>query len=315
MVSENDNDNQRNSGRLQSSSLGVGQIKKQIEKGMKDGIKKEIGSEKAIENIKRGKPVEDLKEEIWKRLERENEIMGNKNADYGARKSLKEEFKADQARIKDVSARQTAALKYKKESAREAEKEANKRLKEMEAMQGSRIKRKIASKVVGKVVSEMAYEIAQKMAERANRGGINAIVIILVTLILAIWIDAIDILMEIGLAVAVASLVGAIPGAVVGFLIWLSNFFLSLIIVFFWMAVLGGGHKKWFWKRVARLFFLVIFVEAIPYVDLLPWTIFTVCWNWYDFEKDKRKAKKDSKEFKIEFQKTSKINKKYAGYF
>ena len=315
MVSENDNDNQRNSGRSQSSSLNVGQLKKQIEDGMKKEIEKEVGSEGTLKNIAKSKPVKDLKGEILKKAEEKENDYKMRINEHQTKGTLKEGFKADQARIKDTSARQAVAIKHKKESAREAEKEVDKRLKEMEVMQGSRIKRKIASKVAGKVISEMAYEIAQKMAERANRGGINAIVIILVTLIIAIWIDAIDILMEIGLAVAVASLVGAIPGAIIGFLIWLSNFFLSLIIVFFWMAVLGGGHKKWFWKRVARLFFLVIFVEAIPYVDLLPWTIFTVCWNWYDFEKDKRKSKKDSKEFKIEFQKTGKINKKYAGYF
>ena len=315
MVSENDNNNQRrNSGRLQSSSLNVGEIKKQIEEGMKKGIEKEVGNEGTLKNIAKSEPIKDLKEEILKKAEEKENDYKMKIGEHQTRGTLKEEFKTDQARIKDVSARQAAALKYKEKSAREAEKEVDKKLKEMNAMQGSRIKRKIASKVAGKVMSEMAYEIAQKMSAEANKGGINAIVIILVTLIMAIWLDVVDILVEVGLVVAIASLVGAIPGAVIGFLIWLSNFFLSLIIVFFWMAVLGGGHKKWFWKRLLRLILVVVLVEAIPIVDLLPWTIFTVCWNWYDFEKDKRKAKKSSKEFKIEYQKTGKINKKYAGY-
>ena len=140
-----------------------------------------------------------------------------------------------------------------------------------------------------------------------NPKNINAKVIIVVTLIIAIWVDLVDILV----AVALTSIIGA----VLGFVIWLSNFFLSLIIVFFWMAVLGGGHKKFFWKLLIRLIVLVIIAEQVSYLDLVPWTVFTVFWNSYDFFKSIRKAKKDSVEFKTEFQATRRISAKHAeGY-
>ena len=288
------------------NKLGVKEIKEQIEKGMKEELEKDLGYKGAFKNLGKSKPVEDLKEGIWKRAEKERERMEHKGVgDYQAKKRLKEEFKNDQVRIKDISTRQTAALKHKEKSTKEAEKEAAKRLEEMGAMQ-SGIKRKIVSKAVGKATSEMAYAIAQKMAAEANKGGINAKVIIVVTLIIAIWVDLVDILV----AVALTSIIGA----VLGFVIWLSNFFLSLIIVFFWMAVLGGGHKKFFWKLLIRLIVLVLIVEQISYLDLVPWTVLTVFWNSYDFFKSIRKAKKDSVEFKTEFCATNKINAKYANY-
>ncbi len=302
MVFESDNNRQRNSGRSQSSSsLGIKEIKRQVEKGMK----KEMG-EGALKNIPESKPVKNLKEEILKRAEKEKERMEDKGViDYQTKKTLKEEYKEykdDKIRIKDISARQAAALKHKKE----AEKEVNKRIEEMNAMQGSYIKRKVASKVAGKATSEIAYAIAQKMSAEANKGGVNAIVIIAVTFIIAIWIDLIDILTAIALT--------SIIGAVLGFVIWLSNFFLSLVIVFFWMAVLGGGHKKFFWKLLIRLIVVVIFVEQVPYLDLIPWTLFIVSWNSYDFFKSIKKAKKDETAFQTEFIATDQINKKYASY-
>ncbi len=308
MVFESDNNRQRNSGRSQSSSsLGVKEIKKQIEKGMKEGLEKGMGYKGAFKNIPNSEPVKNLKEEILKRAEEEKKRMEYQGInDNRTKKTLKEEYKDDKIRIKDVSARQAAALKHKKKSAREAEKEVDKRLKEMNAMQGSYIKRKVASKVAGKATSEIAYQIAQKMSAEANKGGVNAIVIIAVTFIIAIWIDLIDILTAIALT--------SIIGAVLGFVIWLSNFFLSLVIVFFWMAVLGGGHRKFFWKLLIRLIVVVIFVEQVPYLDLIPWTLFTVSWNSYDFFKSIKKAKKDETAFQTEFIATDQINKKYASY-
>jgi len=306
MVSENDN--QRNSGRSQSSSsLGVKEIKKQIEEGMKKGLEKEIENEGAFKNTGKSKPAEDLKEEIWKRAEKERERMEDKGvADYQTKKSLKEEYEDDKIRIKDVSARQAATLKHKKKSAREAEKEADRRFKEMGAMQGSIIKRKIASKARGKATSEMAYKIAQKMAAEANKDGINVAIIIATTALIACWIDLIDILTALFLT--------SILGAVLGFILWLSNFFLSLVIVFFWMAVLGGGHKKFFWKLLIRLIVVVVFVEQAPYLDLIPWTVLVVIWNIFDFTMNRIKTKKDLKEFQTEFVATGQINKKYASY-
>jgi len=303
MISGNDNNKQESSGRSQSSSpLGVKEIKRQVEKGMKEGLEKGMGYKGAFKNIPNSEPVKGLKREIWKRAEKERERMEHKGvADYQT-KTLKEEYKDDKIRIKDISARQAAALKHKEKSAKEAEKEMNKRLKEMGAMQG--IKRKTVSKAVGKATSEMAYQIAQKMSAEANKGGVNAIVIIAVTFIIAIWIDLIDILTAIALT--------SIIGAVLGFVIWLSNLFLSLVIVFFWMAVLGGGHKKWFWKMLIRLIVVVIFVEQVPYLDLIPWTLFTVSWNSYDFFKSIKKAKKDETAFQTEFRATGKINAKHA---
>lgn len=318
MVSGNDNNNQGNPGRLQSSS--VERIKKQIEEGMKKGIEKEIGSEGTLKNIAKSEPVKDLKEEILKRAEKERERMEYKGVtDYQTKKTLKEEYEDDKIRIKDVSARQAAAIKLKKESEREAEKEVNKRLKEMNVMQGSRIKRRIASKVMGKVTSEMAYRIAQKMSEAANKGGIYAIVIILLTLFMALYTDVIDVLVEIfaliiaflGIVSVAGIPIGVIVGAI-GIIAWVSNFFVSLTILFFWMFTLGGGHKKWFWKIVIRLAFGLLIAESIPYLDLLPIATFMVCWNWHDFAKERKKANKNLAEFKTEFYQTGRVSKKHA---
>ena len=176
----------------------------------------------------------------------------------------------------------------------------------MGAMQGSYVKRKVVSKAAGKATSEMAYKIAQKMAVEANKGGINATIIIATTALIACWVDLIDILTALFLT--------SILGAVLGFILWLSNLFLSLIIVFFWMAVLGGGHRKFFWKLLIRLIVVVVFVEQVPYLDLIPWTVLIVIWNIFDFRMDIRKAEKDSKEFQTEFVATDQINKKYASY-
>ena len=257
MAFENDNNKQGSSGRSQSSSpLGVKEIIRQVEEGMKKGLEKEMGYKGAFKNIPNSKPVKDLKEEVWKRAEKERERMEHKGVvDHRMKKTLKEEYEDDKIRIKDISARQTVALKYKEKSIKEAEREADRRIKEMGAMQGSIIKRKIVSKAAGKATGEMAYRIAQRMAAEANKGGINATVIIAVTFAIAIWIDLVD-LVKIFLD---ASVIGIIIAA----LIWLSNLFLSLVIIFFWMAVLGGGHKKFFWKLLIRLIVFVVCVEQI----------------------------------------------------
>lgn len=322
MISENSNNKQKNSERSQSSSsLGVKEIKKQIEEGMKEGLEKEMGYKGAFKNIGKSKPVKDLKEEILKRAEKERDRIEYKgvNNNYQTKKSLKEEYEDDKIRIKTTSARQAAALNYKKKSERKAEEEVNKRLKKMNAMQGSRTKRKIASKVVGKATSEMAYRIAQKMSEAANKGGIYAIVIVLLTLLMAIYTDVIDIITEVialiiaflGIASVAGIPIGVITGAM-GIVVWTSNFVVSLTILFFWMFTLGGGHSKIFWKFIIRLILGLLVAESIPYLDLLPIATFVVCWNWHDFAKEKRKANKDLAEFQTEFRATGKISTKHA---
>ena len=319
MISGNDNNKQENSGRSQSSSsLGVKEIKRQIEKGIKEGLGKGMGYKEALKNTPNSEPVKGLKEEIWKRAEKERERIEHKGvADHQMEKSLKEKYEDDKMRIKDVSARQTAALKHKEKSAREAEKEVNKRLEEMGAMQG--IKRKVVSKAVGRATSEMAYKIAQKMSEAANRGGVYAIVIILLTLLMALYTDVIDVLVEIfaliitflGILSVVGIPIGVIVGAI-GIIAWVSNFFVSLAILFFWMFTLGGGHSKRFWRFIIRLVLGLLVVESIPYLDLLPIATFVVCWNWHDFAKEKRKANKDLAEFQTELRTTGRISAKHA---
>lgn len=316
MASENDNNKRRNAGRLQSPSPNVAQsapldatqIKEQIKRGMEKEAQGK-GGKKGVEAINESKPIKDLKEDITKRAE-EKKRQDNANFTEDRRR----EISNNKIQIRETDKRQAKALGHKSEAERKADKEVDKKLKEMGAMQGSYVKRKIVSKVTGKVISETAYAASQKMAAEANKGGVGAIVIILITLMIAVLIDTVDILMEIGLAAAIVSAVGAIPGAIIGFFIWLINFLLSLVIVFFWMIVLGGGHKKWFWKLLTRLIIFVLFVEAIPVVDLLPWTVFTVCWNWYDFAKSIKQAKKDSEELEIVFKKTGKLSKNAANY-
>lgn len=137
-------------------------------------------------------------------------------------------------------------------------------------------KAKLASRAVG----EAAYRIATKLQETANRGGHWAILVFIITLVIALIIDALDIAGEF--------LIETIIGTIIVFLI---NFCLSLIIMFFWTFVLGGGHPKWFWKRVIRMLVGFFAVEAIPILELFPFTTFIVCWNWHDFQKERNEAK------------------------
>ncbi|MEA1936682.1 MAG: Yip1 family protein [Patescibacteria group bacterium] len=215
---------------------------------------------------------------------------------------LKSGLAADRARVQGSEARRAEAQKIKKEAIKETKKKID---KEIPKMKGA--KAKIASKVLGAAV----YSLAQKMEERANAGGAGAIIIILFTLFLAAITDFIDILGEIGATVLIVSIVGSAIGLIIGGLLWLFNLLCALTIIIFWMLVLGGGHKKYFWKRVIRTIIIVFFVEAIPYVDIFPFAVLMVCWNWYDFAKDKKKAKNDLKALESEFKKNRKIKTKY----
>ncbi len=239
-------------------------------------------------------------------LRRMNDVSPNRS---NSPEALRSGLAADRARIQSSEARQAEAQRIKKEATEKAEKKINKDLQKSPKMKG--LKGRLAAWAVSKAMGEAAYAISQKMAAKANAGGPGAIVVILITLILATITDAIDILGELGATALIVSVVGSVIGLVIGAFLWLINLFCNLTVVIFWVFLLGGGHKKWFWKRVIRTIFVLLFVESLPYVDILPFGILVVCWNWYDFAKDKRKAKDDLEAFENDFKKTRRIKPEY----
>lgn len=179
----------------------------------------------------------------------------------------------------DYSGSETSQAE-RNEEAKEIKKGAQKKMEKKLSKTMSKGKAKLISKATG----EVAYRIAMKLKEMANRGGHWAILVFIFTFVIAVVIDILDIFGDL----LVETIIGII-------LIFLINFFLSLVILFFWTFVLGGGHPKWFWKRVIRMIIGFFVVEAIPILEIFPFTTFIVCWNWYDFQKERHEAKEQLK--------------------
>ncbi len=252
---------------------------------------------------------------------RENYLRGMDDVSpnrFDVRPNSPEAFKSglasDRARIQGSEARRAEAQRIKEEAIKEAIKKSAKKIDKdlKKSPEMKRVKRKAAARLASRVMGEAAYALAQKMSVQANAGGAGAIIIIIFTLFLAFITDLIDILGELGATALIVSVVGAAFGLVIGGLLWLFNLLCALTITLFWVLVLGGGHKKYFWKRVIRTIFGLLVVESIPYIDILPFAMLMVCWNWYDFAKDKKKAKDDLKAFEKDFKKNQKVKPEYV---
>lgn len=322
-------------------------LKKKIQESLRNSFDRNVGGEGKMENPKIRKLEEDIVEKVEeykksandtadrykkkgyqtynKELKKDEErnrddysreindvpsLSNRPDAHSNSPAAFRKGLAADRARIEGFAAREAEAQRIKKKAVKEAEKKINKDLSEHPKMKG--LKSKIAAEVISRVMGEAAYVISQKMAERANAGGAGAIIVVLITIFLALLTDVIDILGEIGITALIVSVIGTVPGAILGVALWVFNFFCGLIIIYFWVFVLGGGHKKWLWKRVARTVFAILIAESIPYLDLIPFATLICLWNTYDFFKDKKKARNDLEAFENEFTKTRKINSKYV---
>ena len=284
------------------------ELKEKIQKSVRDSFEKKGGYKAYNEELK--KDEEKNRDDYLRKMNDVPSPSNRFNVDPRSPEALRSGLAADRARIQNPIARETEAQRIKEEAIKKAEKEIGKKIQKHPRMK--RVKGKIAAKVASRITGEAAYTIAQKMAQKANAGGSGAIIIILFTVFLATTTDVIDILVEIGFVAFVVSIIGTIPGVVLRVIIWFIDFLCAFIILIFWTLVLGGGHKKWFWKRVIRMLIVLIGLESLPGIGLLPLATLMVFWNWYDFAKDKKKAKDDLRAFESEFKKTRKIKPKYV---
>ncbi len=248
----------------------IKKIKEAVEKKIRDSLEKNIDNgmggiaiqdEAGNGDAARIKMIKDMAE---------RESSGNKRNRINLINSA---IKADSIRV-DPADREAEAQRIRKEAEEKVEKELKKNVKGYKA--------KIASRVLG----EAAYRIATELAKKANKGGSWAFFVFLITLGIAIIIDFLDIFGEL--------LIETIVGTIIIFLICTA---LSLINTFFWLFVLGGGHPKWFWKVLIRMLVGFFIVESIPILELLPFTVIIVCWNWHDYTKERNEAKKELKTF------------------
>jgi len=287
------------------------ELKKKIKKSVADSFEKKGGYKVYNEELKK-----DEEKNRTDYLRKMNDVSSPSNR-FDVRpnspEALRHGLASDRARIQGSVARQAEAQRMKIEATKKIKKKLDKDIQKSPKMKG--VKGKIAAKVASKVLGNAAYALTQKMTAEMNKGGPGAILVILFTLILALLTDAIDILGELGVTALIVSVLGSILGAIAGGLLWIFNFLCALIIMMFWMFILGGGHKKYFWKRIIRTVIGLLVVESIPYLDLLPFATLMVCWNWYDFAKDKKKAKDDLEAFEKDFKKSKRIKQEYVeGY-
>ncbi|MFA6097201.1 MAG: pro-sigmaK processing inhibitor BofA family protein [Candidatus Paceibacterota bacterium] len=215
---------------------------------------------------------------------------------------IKRGIAADNYRIKSQAGRNEEAQRIKSEAQREAERHMNHEFQKSARMSG--VKGRVASKIASRGVSEAAYQIASRLSEKAKQGGHWAVIVFIVTLLIAIIVDALDIVGTL--------LIETILGWLIIFLI---NTLLSLIINIFWMLLAGGGHSKFFWKILVRYIIFGLILDSIPIIELFPFTVFMVCWNWYDYSKERSEAKQELKRFSKVYAKTGEIkgqSMKYA---
>lgn len=180
MISGNDNNRQRNSGRLQSSPLNVEQIKKQIEEGMKKEMGKKAKSG-SLKNTTESKPTHN-------ELRRQNKLH--------PREGSKE------SQIREI----------REESRREVEKQITKKASE----QIKDRKTRMVMKVAGERLDAVACAIAQKMAEETKKGGIHAVIPITMTYLLALGKDLFDFT---GVGAVIGIISGILVGTIIA-LFW-----------------------------------------------------------------------------------------------
>ena len=294
MVSENDNNNRGSGGRLQSPPSDIRKVKEQIEKGMNKELEKEVRSEGTLKDIAKSKPIKDLKEEILKKVKEKGSEQkyssGQKNSVYSDLKELQRQDK-----LYSQENREGQIRKIREQSQHEAEQATEEASKQIKDRKG-----KIAMKIVGKQMDAVAYAIAQKMAEEAKKGGVHAVIPIVMTYLLAFGKDLLDF-------TGIGAIAGILTGIIVG-----------TIIALFWVQVSGGwkgGYiQRKLMKRIIIKIGLAAVIESLPGPNLIPTFIVMNLWSHYDFYRSNKKVKNDHKEFKNEYAATRKINKKYADY-
>ncbi len=223
-----------------------------------------------------------VKDHVMARLSQENKEKAQRL--NFIKNQINDHLKIEESnKIESQEDREAEVQRMKEEAQKDIEKQLSKSMKGWKA--------KIASRAMG----EAATRIALKLAEEAEQGGAMAYFVFIFTLIIAIVVDVID-LKGFALEAALsATIVGTIVFWVIKFAIPTS---LSLIISTMWMMLLGGGHAKWFWKRVIpRIIIMLFVVENVEVLDLIPWTTICVLWNWVDLYLEKRKAQKQLDKF------------------
>ena len=210
-------------------------------------------------------------------------------------------------RIKNESKKDVQIRKVREKAQKEAQKETDEVLKHIENR-----KVRLLMKLAGDRVDGIAYAIAIKMNEVADKGGIYAVIIMGLSLATAISSDVLDYFM-VAILIGIAGIITAVPIIIIFYVLWMINLFLSLTVALFWAVAIGGGHKKWFWRRMIIIIPVTI-IEQVPAWNLLPLTSLMVLWNIYDYYKGKAKAKKEAGKFVADFNSTGKINKNVAEY-
>lgn len=269
---------------------------------------KEINKDTETEISEKDELTRQIKEHLLKEVERmesrpekkpemkSGSQSGIKNSEVkiGDVEMFKRGIAADNYRIKSQAGRNAEAQRIKSEAQRKAEGQMKREFQKSAKMSG--VKGKVVSKIASRGVSEAAYKIASRLSEKAKQGGHWAVIVFIVTLLIAIIVDALDIVGTL--------LVETILGWLIIFLV---NTLLSLIINIFWILLAGGGHSKIFWKILVRYVIFGLILDSIPILELFPFTVFMVCWNWYDFSKERSEAKQELKRFSKVYAKTGKI--------
>jgi len=270
---------------------GGGMSKETIEE-IKEKVRKQLeGSlEKNIDNGMGGIAIQD---EAGRgdadKIKRIKNLAEQKNLnDQRNRISLiNSAIKMDSARV-DPAGREAETQRIRKEAEEKMEKEMRKEI--------GGVKGKIAAKVLSKVMGLAAYKMAQGLSQKADQGKGQLAFVVVVTLLLAIAADLIDIKRDAIVVLSAATIILFIFGAAAWLILLLVSSFLTATISMFWMQLAGGGHSKLMWRILIRNVF-GIFLNSVPIFGDIPFTVIMVLWNWYDFAKERRKAKQELKTF------------------
>ncbi|MCK5466827.1 hypothetical protein KAI56_05035 [Candidatus Parcubacteria bacterium] len=185
--------------------------------------------------------------------------------------------------------REAQVKKIREESQRRADQatgEASKQIKDY--------KTRVAMKVAGKQISAVAYEISQAMAKETNKGGIQAVVPIVMTYLIALLKDLIDF-------TGVGAILGILTGIICG-----------AIIALFWVQVSGGWKGGYIRRKLIKKIIIKIglaaFIETLPGPNIIPTFIVMNLWSHLDFSRSIKKAKSDRKKFENDLATKKKVN-------
>jgi len=256
----------------EASVLSGAQQKELMEKiiaGVEDKVKKNYDKEtgyKKVDVLRSG----ELHGKNQEKLEKtENRYKSDSNLIRQARS-----LSSDARSFRSASNRSTE--EQKKEIDENVKKEAEKARKMISKDMG--IRQKIVTLVALEKADAIAFAIAQKLAAQVEMGGTRAFLPIMITYLLAIGKDVLDISTG-----SIASIfTGMIFGAVIGY---------------FWVLVVGGWHggviKNQIIKRIlVRLLATSIF-ESLPIGSLVPTFVIINMLSHRDFRKSVKKAEEE----------------------